>query len=329
MLGSCWRGLWRSGLWRSTVCALLVWSASVPLAGTAAAQSAESQAAEALFRQARALLDKGEFEPACEKFAASQALEPGLGTLLYLGDCYERAGRFASALATFREAAELADERDDATRLRLAQVRVSALAPRAPTLEIRNGPAPQALDLQISVGGAPLPAADIGRAVPRDAGRYEIRFSAPGYESFVSRIDLKNADAVLVTVPRLVPIPNPGRGVAPGPAESEALDTGRTLAWVVGGTGAALAITATVFAVLAAGKNSDSKSKCDPDAANRCGPDGVALRNDAKDLANLATVFSVLGGVGLAGGVVLYVSAPATEGPIGQAALIGLRGSIF
>src|SRR3954471_4210716 len=107
---------------------------SIALAATsfsprAIAQTAESQAAEALFRQAKSLMDQGHLEPAREKFAASQALEPGLGTLLYLGDCYERAGRFASALATFREGAKLAEERDDPTRLRLAQVRVSALEP--------------------------------------------------------------------------------------------------------------------------------------------------------------------------------------------------------
>jgi tetratricopeptide (TPR) repeat protein len=316
--------------WRSILCALLLSGASALEATTAAAQSAESQAADALFRQAKALLDKGELEPACEKFAASQALEPGLGTLLYLGDCYERAGRFASALATFRQAAELAEERDDPTRLRLAQVRVSALEPRAPSLEIKNGPAPQAIDLQITVGGAPLARADVGHPVPRDAGRYEIRFSAPGYEPFVSHIDLKNADAVVVTVPRLVPIPTLRKSVAP-PAERETSvdSTQRTLSWVVGGTGAALAITAAVFAVLAAGKNNDSKDACDESDQNRCGPAGVALRNDAKDLANLATVFSVLGGVGLAGGVVLYVSAPDTEDPVGQGALIGLRGALF
>jgi tetratricopeptide (TPR) repeat protein len=321
MSGSCF-----SVSWRPIVCAALVLGASSLGAATASAQTAESQAADALFRQAKALLDKGELEPACEKFAASQALEPGLGTLLYLGDCYERAGRFASALATFREAAEVAKERDDAVRLRLAQVRVSALEPRAPTLEIRNGPAPQSLDLQITVAGAPLARADLGHPVPRDAGRYEIRFSAPGHEPFVSHIDLKNADAVVVTVPRLVPIAAPAAADR-SPLERDVSDgsTQRTLAWVVGGTGAALAVTASVFAVLAAGKNSDSKNDCDARDQNRCGTDGVGLRNDAKDLANLATVFSVLGGVGLAGGVVLYVSAPATEDPVGQAALIGLR----
>jgi tetratricopeptide (TPR) repeat protein len=323
----------RNGRWGRSASAALVFGALALDAAAASAQSAQSQAAEALFRQARALLEKGELAAACEKFAASQELEPGLGTLLYLGDCYERAGRFASALGTFREAAELAKLRDDAARLRLAEIRVSALVPRAPTLEIRQGPAAQPIDLQITVGGAPLRRTDLGRAVPRDAGKYEIRFSAPGHEPFLSHIELKNADAVVVTVPRLVPISAPaGGGAAPGGRDGFEEPDGslqRTLAWIVGGTGAALGVTAGVFAVLAAGKNGDSKNDCDERNQNLCGPTGVELRNDAKNLANLATIFSVLGGVGVAGGFVLYVSAPDTEDPIGQAALIGVRASVF
>ena len=56
-------------------------------------------AAEATFRQATALMDEERFAEACEKFAASQDLDPGLGTLLHLADCYDRAGRTASAWA--------------------------------------------------------------------------------------------------------------------------------------------------------------------------------------------------------------------------------------
>jgi hypothetical protein len=321
---------WRS--YRGSIAGVLMLIGALAWAPVAAAQSAESQAAEALFRQAKALMDKGEFAAACEKFAASQALEPGLGTLLYLGDCYERAGRFASALAIFREAAKLAEERGDATRLRLAQVRVSALEPRAPTLEIRNGPAPQAIELQVTVGGAPLARADLGRRVPRDAGRYEIRFSAPGYEPFVTNIELKNADAVALNVPRLVPLTARTAGADATFAEHDEPSGGstqRTVAWIAGGTGAVLLATAGVFAGLAASKNRDSKEDCVPASPNRCGTAGVGLRDDARSLANVATVATVLGGVGLAGGLVLYFSAPDGEAAPGEALLVGVRGTLF
>jgi len=306
--------------------------AALAWAPVASAQSAESQAAEALFRQAKTLMERGDLEAACEKFAASQALEPGLGTLLYLGDCYERAGRFASALSTFREATQLAEERGDAARLRLAQVRVSALEPRAPTLEIKRGPAAQALELQITVGGVPMPRSELGHRVPRDAGSYEIRFSAPGYEPFVTHIDLKNADSVALTVPRLVPVSRRSARSDAALAPHDAPETGstqRTVAWIVGGTGAALLATAGVFAGLASGKNRDSKEDCDRDSPNRCGPTGVQLRDDARGFANIATLASVLGGIGFAGGLVLYVSAPEAEAAPGQGLLVGVEGTLF
>jgi hypothetical protein len=146
----------------------------------------------------------------------------------------------------------------------------------------------------------------------------------------VSNIELKNADGVVVTVPRLAPVPVVGQGTGTATERDSSTDSSqRTVAWVVGGTGAALAVTAVVFAVLANGKDADSKANCDSESPNRCGPTGVSLRSDAKQLANAATVFSVLGGVGLAGGLVLYISAPDTEDPIGQAAQVGLRGTLF
>lgn len=320
MLGGSGRRL------QAVACASLIVLSGSSWAAPAAAQSAESQAAEALFRQAKGLLDKGELDQACEKFAASQALEPGLGTLLYLGDCYERAGRFASALNTFRTAAALAEERDDAERLRLARIRVSALEPRAPKLEIRNGPAPQGLDLVITVGGVPLASTDVGRPLVRDAGTYDIRFSAPGYEAFVSHIELKNSASVVVAVPRLVPLAAaPSQEPASTPGSSQ-----RTLAWIVGGTGAALLATAGVFAGLAVSKNRDSKSNCDPNDESSCNPTGVGQRNDAKTFADVATVATAIGGVGLASGIVLYVTAPSSEEQgIARGAVIGFRGSFF
>jgi len=318
MLGS------RRWVWFPLWCSLSI-AAGVGVAAPAAAQTAESQAAEALFRQAKALMEKGDLEPACEKFAASQALEPGLGTLLYLGDCYERAGRFASALATFREAVRMGQDRDDETRLRLAQVRVSALEPRVPKLEIRNG-ASSIDELQVTVAGVPVGKEDFGRPIERDAGTYEIRFSAPGYESFVSHVELKNAGSVAVNVPRLVPV----QGAAPARArdvqDEPAGSTQRTLAWVVGGAGAALLATAGVFTYLAASKNGDSKDNCAAADENSCGPEGVKQRDDAKSLANVATALTVLGGASLATGVVLFVAAPDTEDPVGQAAVVGVRG---
>jgi tetratricopeptide (TPR) repeat protein len=301
----------------------------------AQAQEARVQAAEALFQQAKGLMEHGDLQEACDKFAASQALEPGLGTLLYLGNCYERAGRFASALATFRAATELADTRGDVARRHLSSVRASALEPRVPTLEIRTGSAAQPPDLQITINGTPINRSDLDRPLLRDQGRHEIRFSAPGHEPFVARLELKNGTGqrAVVTIPRLVRVGSTRGGDPVEPRSSSGAahpgDSQRMIAWVAGGTGLALAATSAVLAVLAGGKNLDSKQDCDPARPNRCGPEGVRLRKDAKSLARLGTLTGVAGGVGIASGLVLYVGAPASDAGVSEAALLVIQGALF
>ncbi len=61
------------------------------LSGLARAQSAGTNnraAAEALFSEGRSLSAKGRYAEACPKFEASQQLDPGLGTMLNLAECY-------------------------------------------------------------------------------------------------------------------------------------------------------------------------------------------------------------------------------------------------
>src|SRR4051794_15936451 len=75
----------------------------------ARAQDAMAKAtAEALFADGTRLVARGDYRAACPKLAASQRLDPGVGTGLYLADCYERLGLVASAWAEFRSASAAA-----------------------------------------------------------------------------------------------------------------------------------------------------------------------------------------------------------------------------
>src|SRR5438132_4379169 len=90
--------------------AAVVAIALVALGSRAGAQSAaDKAAAEALFDQGRAAMQASDFAKACGLLERSQRIDPGIGTLLYLAECYEKHGRTASAWATFREAADAAD----------------------------------------------------------------------------------------------------------------------------------------------------------------------------------------------------------------------------
>src|SRR5262245_30572765 len=107
----------------------LAFALCMAIAGNAgAATTAEEKAeAEALFDEGLNLMKQGQFEQACPKLEQSGRIDPGIGTLLYLGECYEKTGRTASAWATFREAASAAQAAGQAERASKAQERAKAL----------------------------------------------------------------------------------------------------------------------------------------------------------------------------------------------------------
>jgi Tfp pilus assembly protein PilF len=74
-------------------------------ARSAAAETTDAAAsAQQLFDEARALMKEGNYAEACPKFAESQSLDPGGGTLLNLGICHYRENRTATAWAELRQA---------------------------------------------------------------------------------------------------------------------------------------------------------------------------------------------------------------------------------
>src|SRR5260370_35084814 len=99
--------------------------------------------AEALFADGRRPVGAGEYAAACPQFAASQKLDPGVGTSLNLADCYERLGRWASAWAEFRSAASAAHSSGSRQRADPAAARDRATT-RRPSQRTVTSPAPPA-----------------------------------------------------------------------------------------------------------------------------------------------------------------------------------------
>ena len=73
----------------------------------------EAATAQALFDQATALKANEDWAGACPKFESSYRLDPALGTLLNLANCFEKLGKIASAWARWEEAYQWATKNGD------------------------------------------------------------------------------------------------------------------------------------------------------------------------------------------------------------------------
>lgn len=324
------------------------WLAMAALA-TATATAAHAQnpdnkvAAEALFDEARKLMNEGKPAQACAKFEQSQRLDPGIGTLLYLADCYEKAGRFASAWATFREGASQARAAGQADRASAGESRAAALEGRLSRLTVEVAPENAAVEgFTLRRGGNPIAKELWGVSVPVDGGEWTIEASAPGAQPWSKKIVVApENDTAKVTVPALgakpepepvEPAPAPPVVVTPAPAPvgpprdaQPAGDTQRTAALIVGGVGLIGVGFGTYFGLRAFSKNADAKELCDGAACSE--RRGVDLTDEARDAAVLSNVAFGIGLTALAGGAVLYLTAPSGKtNALHVAPRVGKRG---
>ena len=180
------------------------------IGGPAAAQSAQDKAtAEALFTDARKALELGNFAEACPKLASSERLDPAIGTALFLGECYERTNKAASAWAMFREAQDLAHKRGD-KREEVAQKRADRLEPSKLTVAL--APGAQVAGLEIERDGVVLSSSLIGFSTPLDGGAHTLCWSLvdAGTEqvpqlSFARDVDATFGDESACQFPRVFP----------------------------------------------------------------------------------------------------------------------------
>jgi len=291
------------------------------VAATAGAQTSGASnraAAEALFNQGRALAASGRYSEACPKFEASEQLDPGLGTLLNLADCYEKLGKTASAWAEYREAIPLARAAGSKAREDLATQRAKALESRLSLLTIRAlGGGADSEGLDIRRDGVPVLPAELGAPIPVDPGPHTVEAAAPGKQKWSSTVHLSDAQKLEVEVPALVASAQPKaaaaaaeKPVAAPPAEPAAKSGSgqRTAAVVVGAVGVVGVGLGTVFGLSASSKWSDAKSGCSAYPYG-CSSEALDARSAANSKATISTVAFIAGGVALAGAAVLWFTA--------------------
>jgi hypothetical protein len=308
---------------------------------SSSAQSASDKVnAEALFGEGRRLMAAGNYRQACPKFEASLKLDPAVGAMLNLADCYEKNQQTASAWAEFREAGAAARASGSKDREDLARRRAAALEPKLSRLTIVAGEKA----IQVTRDGSPVEPAALGAALPIDPGQHVIEATEPGKQKWSKTVDVgASAARVTVDIPPLTDEPASARATTPTngatssssvaaettPPPAVSVGTGssqRTIAVVVGAVGLAGLGAGTYFGLKASSNWTDAKAGCTRFPAG-CSDASVNQGNDAKSNGNLSTIAFAIGAAGVAGGIVLWVTAPKTKAEP-QMAIVGLPGSV-
>jgi hypothetical protein len=265
-----------------------------------------------LFDEAEALFAKQQVSDACPKYAESYRLDPQLGVLIYLAECYEKNKQLASAWGSYREAVEMAQKRGDA-RGAHAQERARALEPLLDHLLIQVPAAARLPGLEVSRDGLPIAEPLWGSAIAIDPGRHHLEVHAPGYKGWQTDVELAGeGQATTVAVPALEAEPASTSGAAATGAVSANPGNSRHIAALaIGGLGIVGLGVAGFFGLSAQSSNSDSKDLCND--ANYCTLRGQDERNSAKSKALVATVATGVGIAALATAAVLWFTAPSND----------------
>jgi hypothetical protein len=292
----------------ATLCAL--WP------GSALGQDGNAAAAE-LFRKGLDDMMAGRFDTGCPALAESQQLDPRPGTLFTLAECENKAGRIVSAAKHYgdylRMYATLTPELQEKQKGRelISAQQLAAMESKVPRLTLTLPPDTPPGTV-VKRDGVVVEASTFGQAVPVDPGEHVITAELPGKPAHEVRRTIALSEQVRMVVELAPPAPL----VAPPPPKPipvEPADDGSTLRMaglVAGGVGVAGLLVGAITGGLAMSANGTAKDNCD---GTVCNQDGLDAIDRTKPLGNASTACFVIGGVGVAAGVLMFVLAPSAE----------------
>jgi hypothetical protein len=206
-------------------------------------------------------------------------------------------------------------------------------------LSAKDGAGRDLLQVRVSVDGQPLAEVLDGKAVPVDAGPHTFRFEQADGASATQQVLVKEGDknvgvaavlsreapAAVGEAPRAISEPSPAPASEPAALHPDAPQAGRTLGWVLGGTGVAGLAAGAVTGVLAITTWNTATKECPTHVG--CLPQAMHDRDQASGFATASTVAFVAGGVLGAAGAVLILTAPgAHAGRVGVTIAPGALG---
>lgn len=304
---------------------------SIALAQTPTA--ADKDTARSLMTQGNDLRAKGDLKGALSSFQAADAImhvpstgievaktEAALGLLVEARD---------AALAVSRTAPQPNEPKPFVEARKQAQDLAADLEPRIPTLQITVKHVPPGSTPAVEVDGVAIPAAAVGFPRKVNPGHHVIVATA-GEAHAQAEADVveRESKGVLLDLPEIAATPTgptPVEGPKPQPGHDEAPKKKFPVLAVVGfGVGIAGVAVGSVTGLMSISKTSSLKDQCPNDQCPASVYDSDQFQSDkstASTLGTISTISFIVGGVGIAVGVVGLVL------PRGQASAHATTGS--
>lgn len=295
-------------------------------------------AARNLAEQGRDAFEKGDFERSRDLFHRAYELVQAPTLALYEARSLSKLGRLVEAEEAYLRAmrAPLTSSSPDAFRKAVhdAEVEGQQLSPRVPKVTIvLVGPGAKLPELSVTIDRERVKSALLGVEMPIDPGQHQLEAQVPGAPTTRVSFAIAERERKTVEVRVSAPVSAPARAVTPAPAA--ALRTPpdpprsswhRPAALAAGGLGLAGLGTGVVAGVLAGSRHADAERQC-PNRTCVQGSEGEDSVSAFRSLRTVSTIGYVVGAVGVAAGVTLWLTAPTKREDSQVALWLGASGA--
>jgi hypothetical protein len=268
-------------------------------------------AAVDLYKQARKLVDEGNWKEACPKLEAVLAMQETPALRISLGDCHEHDGRLAAAYADYQRAQVLNQGTTPPARQAELeaniQERLTKLDPRLPRLRILIE-SPVA-GIVVHRDGTIVPAGAFGAELPVEVGAHEVTAEAPGRVPQKQVISIKEGEKQTVRI------------ALAAPPESGASRYAGTI--VAGSLAVALGGVTAGLGAWTVGSHHDIVTKC-AEGTQPCKDEAAALSMRG----TLTNVFLGLSGAALVTAGVVFFAVERPKAAKAEVALSGTGASV-
>ena len=308
---------------------------SFSVATPAHAQNAADKAtARQLGLEGEDALNKKDYKTAEDKFKRADALYHALTLTLGLARAQSANGKLVAAQESYNRvlhegappgsppafvrAVEDARKEVDAVSAQVAQVVISVAGADEPT---------------VTLDDAPFPNAALGIKRPVDPGDHVVKATAKGYKPGEAHFTVLpaaegSASITLEADPNAVVAQQPtGLGTAPPPVAGTGSKSSinKTIGYAALGVGAAGVVVGGIFGALALGAHGSLSDSC---------PNGNCPNSKSDDVSSyhtkgtVSTIGFIVGGVGLAAGAILILTAPKAQADTQIGKVLPKRGFI-